>query len=840
MINEQIVTYENYLALPDCDKNEDRLLEILNFLKEINTVEIPIVDISKLFCHVISKFDKDCIERCANDIWRAFLNIKQSAQTISSESSPTTEERILLFLRDLVNEEESVSDKILSDFKKVCEGLERIKYIFILKNQEGKNYFPIGSLLKRVMESYYYLTDLDSNTISTFILAMEMFTLENDIQSKKELAEIVDKYNLEGLKILFKGNQLNRSWKQNLKANNVLVLIDENNNRIYIRCENESYFNASSDIKKEKNSHGNTMAYFVLKDYDESAVFLSLEEILMENTYNVELKLKVIDKIFNEKYYNILVDKPFIKTGNTIDLVNDFSYNDEFIITENNSQKANVDNLFRFGLRRYGLNKIWGNGVDFVIYNTLFRLLSITPISLTKMNTKMLSVTELFQDSVILYWLQNVKDIKNSLLSLINFYFSDVNYIKTKKSFSEKEIKEIYWLPYKFPVRFIVEQINNLCKMQEDNFQISEIEARKTFDGKTNFFQNNKKIPRDKLDDKINDVDEGLYYAFEKNEKFFINEDANPYLKILYSIQQKNEELELKSPLEYTFCNQTYIDLIKEKMSLQEHALLPQDKRWNCDFNSIVSLRILHHLIYNSFDETKWSIFCTLLKKHYEVRYKDVVSSCSFDGDGVLYIPKEARDKCGVLSSINETYIINKSKRDLGLYVNELKEESGLYAINNQKIKKIVFVFDTLQSGTSTKDYLSLFINKGEGSNKSVHKYFSGGREITITELITKNNPEIEILFFYGTHKGEMAIKNFIKDEALLSCATVRILKYIDVLKIDGTQIKELNELYGFTIKKGFYPIIREFNQPKKNIFPDELLDPNNIASLFVKKTEMG
>lgn len=839
MIKEQIITYENYLALPDCDKNKARLLEILDFLKEINTVEISIVDISKLFCHVISKFDKDCIERYVNDIWQAFLNIKQSAQTISSESSPTTEERVLLFLRDLVNEEESVSVKILSDFKAVCEGLERIKYIFILKNEDGKKYFPIGNLLKKVMESYHYLTDLDPNTISTFILAMEMFALENDIQSQEELSAIVDKYNLEGLKILFKGNQLNRSWKQNLKANNVLVLIDENNNRIYIRCEDKSYFNSLSDIKEEKNFYGNTMAYFVLKEYEESAVFLSLEEILIKENYNMELKLKVLDKIFNEKYYNILVDKPFLKTGNTIDLVNDFSYNDEFIITETNFQRANVDNLFRFGLNRYGLNKIWGNGVDFVIYNSLFKLLLISPIPLTKMNTEMSSITGLFQDFVISYWLKNVKDVKSSLLAIIDSYFKEINYIKTKESILQKKIEEIYWLPYKFPVRFVIEQINRLCKMQEDDFQISKIEARKSFGGEIEFFHNSLKIPREKLGEEARDIDEGVYYAFEKNEKFFINEAANYYLKNLYIIQQKNEELGLKSPLEYTFCNQKDIDMIKEKMRLQEQALLPQDKRCECDFDSIASLRILHHLIYNSFDKAKWGIFCVLLKKHYEVCYKDIVS-CSFDEDGVLYIPKEARDKCGVLSSINETYIINKSKRDLGLYVNELKEDSGSYTINNHKIQKIIFVFDTLQSGKSTKDYLSLFLNKSKNLHKSVHKYFCDGREINMTELIKKNNPEIEILFFYGTHEGELAIREFIKDEALLSCSTIRILESIDAVKINDEQINDINKLYNFSIQSDFYPIIREFNQPKKNIFPDELLDSNNIASLFVKKAELG
>ena len=39
-------------------------------------------------------------------------------------------------------------------------------------------------------------------------------------------------------------------------------------------------------------------------------------------------------------------------------------------------------------------------------------------------------------------------------------------------------------------------------------------------------------------------------------------------------------------------------------------------------------------------------------------------------------------------------------------------------------------------------------------------------------------------------------------------------------------------------LKAGNYPIIREFNQPKINVFPEEMLDIEKVFSLFIKKKE--
>lgn len=46
-------------------------------------------------------------------------------------------------------------------------------------------------------------------------------------------------------------------------------------------------------------------------------------------------------------------------------------------------------------------------------------------------------------------------------------------------------------------------------------------------------------------------------------------------------------------------------------------------------------------------------------------------------------------------------------------------------------------------------------------------------------------------------------------------------------------------KIYNHKIKDNFYPLIREFNMPKRSVFPkDEMNHPEWISSIFVLKKE--
>lgn len=843
---EVLVSYDEYLSLPGSETNEQKLLEILESLIEVNSNEIPPTCISSLFCHVVSKFNEEGIKNIAEKIWNAFCNINAVAEHIRTAESSTTEERILLFLRDLVNGEEQVSDKVFEFFTDICGELEEIKYIFILRNEHKKHYFPIGSLLKKVMSSYGELERLDEKIINTFILAMEMFKLEQDLSNIDTLNKIVNDSNLEGLKILFKGNQLITTWKKNLKYNGILVLVDKENHKIYIRSEDKEYFDNLIDndtLLEETNINGKTIAYYLLKDYPENAEFISLNDILTKPECSLDSRLQVIEKIFCKKYYNVLYDKCFIKVDNTINLINNYSNKDSNIVWGNNHQGATPENIFKYGFKNYGLNTLWGNDVDYVMYASLFRLMLLQPLSLKGIISKMNSVTSFYQDALISFWLENINSVDSFLLKLADTYFNDINYISSKNDIKNEKIEDIYWLPYKFPVDFIIRKLNLICDTKEKDFKVIEIEGKKNINDKIEFFYNKQKIENKFLEKSISNSDEQIYYGFKKGKKYYINDKATTFLKVLSNIHQKNKDI--KSKNDFAFCKHLEIKNICEKMQLQKDALIPKQMRYYSDFNTIATLRIIHHVIFNSFDKNKWNIFYKSLEKHQIVSYFEAIENNSFyfDEEGTLYVPKEDRSQCGTLNEIND-YIRDKTRRDLGLYINQLKINDGLYCLDDTEIKKIVFVFDTLQSGTSTKDYLNLFFYPDENSKKKNPKYYCEEKEISLKQIIETNKPKIQILFLYATEEGKQNIKEYLGDHEFLKNAEIICLQNIDVAPVDERFCNSIQEIYDFSDereipKPGFYPIIREFNQPKKNIFPSKLLNPDSIASLFVKKPEL-
>lgn len=843
---EVLVSYDEYLSLPGSETNEQKLLEILESLIEVNSNEIPPTCISSLFCHVVSKFNEEGIKNIAEKIWNAFCNINAVAEHIRTAESSTIEERILLFLRDLVNGEEQVSDKVFEFFTDICGELEEIKYIFILRNEHQKHYFPIGSLLKKVMSSYGELERLDEKIINTFILAMEMFKLEQDLSNIDTLNKIVNDSNLEGLKILFKGNQLITIWKKNLKYNGILVLVDKENHKIYIRSEDKEYFDNLIDndtLLEETNINGKTIAYYLLKDYPENAEFISLNDILTKPEYSLDSRLQVVEKIFCKKYYNVLYDKCFIKVDNTINLINNYSNKDSNIVWGNNHQGATPENIFKYGFKNYGLNTLWGNDVDYVMYASLFRLMLLQPLSLKGIISKMNSVTSFYQDALISFWLENINSVDSFLLKLADTYFNDINYISSKNDIKNEKIEDIYWLPYKFPVDFIIRKLNLICNTKEKDFKVIEIEGKKNINDKIEFFYNKQKIENKFLEKSISNSDEQIYYGFKKGKKYYINDKATTFLKVLSNIHQNNKDI--KSKNDFAFCKHLEIKNICEKMQLQKDALIPKQMRYYSDFNTIATLRIIHHVIFNSFDKNKWNIFYKSLEKHQIVSYFEAIENNSFyfDEEDTLYVPKEDRSQCGTLSEIND-YIRDKTRRDLGLYINQLKINDGLYCLDDTEIKKIVFVFDTLQSGTSTKDYLNLFFYPDENSKKKTPKYYCEEKEISLKQIIETNKPKIQILFLYATKEGKQNIKDYLGNHEFIKNAEIICLQNIDVAPVDERFCNSIQEIYDFSDereipKPGFYPIIREFNQPKKNIFPSKLLNPDSIASLFVKKPEL-
>ena len=102
------------------------------------------------------------------------------------------------------------------------------------------------------------------------------------------------------------------------------------------------------------------------------------------------------------------------------------------------------------------------------------------------------------------------------------------------------------------------------------------------------------------------------------------------------------------------------------------------------------------------------------------------------------------------------------------------------------------------------------------------------------------DNNKIKKLIIYcifGTEKAEEKIKENLEKKGI-DCEIIIVnkLKSGPFDELMGKAVK----LFGVKVNQDIIPVFREFNMPKKSIFPDQLLDdPKKAISLFIRKKEL-
>ena len=236
--------------------------------------------------------------------------------------------------------------------------------------------------------------------------------------------------------------------------------------------------------------------------------------------------------------------------------------------------------------------------------------------------------------------------------------------------------------------------------------------------------------------------------------------------------------------------------------------------------------------------------------------------------ENTLYVPKDGRESDSVLTSIYETYLKTKSARetnDMYKYILELKDDGYYYRDN--RIENIVFLCDNFECGTATIRMLKAYLNidvmgervdekrKVEQVRASRQKYYlreadscDGEDDLSVAQehlnevpleaVIEKNACTIEVHGYYGTERGKGVIEDFLKKHLIKPAVvtyeweiTKHASQIIDEVKIIWPRSNPSDNVY---------TVVREFNMPKMNVFPKEMLkDPGKAICMFVKKDEI-
>lgn len=860
---ESYIKYLNIYTEPKLSKQES--MNILNFIISLKTDAISsnMYLIAELFCGVIGTFEtedikNDMVIKGIMDAFRNIKNIKDLDET-GQEERLNSYLMVLIFLRKLNNMvggefESTVFDKNMhSQFEELSEILESIRVIFRIK-ENSEVVFPLAKLLSEVIsEEKYQIEKLDIPTLNTLLLALEVFDTNDYRIEKNKLTQLIKKCNIRFLKYLENLNvrQIGgNNWKNNFKKNGVLILADIDNNLILIRHESKSYFSNILDvnidsIEDELNSEGNRIASYYEYEYSNDEKLTSFEQIIKDN--DKDMIIEALNLIYNKKNYNVFHEEAFLYEGSTLRVVNPFTKYDKYIIKEPHSHtvlSSSVSAVTKDCISKFYLQIIKENGLNCACIGLICNLLEIHPmdisILLSDLNAKLP-----YQNQIIKNWIKNLDSPEKKLNEIQSKFFSSLRYTSSENDMKNVQFKGLFLYPIEFDVA-LVDLIINMKYKFEDNvtFDFCKVKYILGFNEGEKSIQiegvtpNNDNVIYDDNDDELSD-DEELYVIKTNENKWFVSRYIDFLGKIKLNIENGNKKI-----LNYDIVKNItsiQLDFVKDYMKLHEKALMSHSLN-SISFNSVVKFRLINNILnFKITTSERWQWFLAVLRCHKKVTFENIVDMIEDNSNGVLYVPKEAKESDSVLTSIIDNYLRNEHTRNTDYYHNQLDLVDSEYILRNNKIKKVVILFDTLQSGTSTTRTLDFYFEKygekfiGGHPNRTV-TYYAEDKSVKLIEILRSNKAKLEVKFINGTHEGEEKIKEYFAKldiEAEITCN-----KYIN--SKSGEKLIDLSiKLYGkCKMSEDKYPIIREFNQPKINAFPDEMLNIDRIFALFVQKKE--
>lgn len=787
---------------------------------------------------------------------KSFENIRTLDTNGMQENSKILVFKFLKELHNNILDQEANKDT----FKKMCENIEEIfeeldsiRYVFRIQNEDKTLFFPISYLLFNVLlndEQFY-----DNDTLIYKIrIALEIFKTGEFDDEKNILSQMEKKYNIKLISYMMDASYMivggKEKWKDHLKKNKVICIV-RNQNEVYIRHPSKSYFTENiirdyniDKIQNEKNYNGYNIAYFVEFKLNDNIQLTSIEDILLKNDY--KLKMDLLYLSFNQKYKNIFLENSLCIDQNKIRLVNPFCKNDKYLITLKNQVEIKsryFDKSITEALDVYYQNILIGKELDFMMVGSLIKLLRINCDLSEGCFDNLDKITNDFQNSIILMWLDGLSenDRITSLSKLLSCFGEDVKYVSTYSI----EIKDLKWFAFKLPVNEILKRIlsnDKICIISDASLDmIYRVENRNGVVVKN---KNGEEVDKNEIvcNDEYNEGE-----CLLSDGKYYLDKTLIAAFKIREKISKINQNLnDFSDYIEPKHING--FKQIRDVMNLQKYALLRVGEI-KCDPRSIYNIRILNHLFAHEITIDKQNDFIHMILFHGRTTFKEGCEGLhKLFEPNILVVPKERIDTDNTLSSVYDQYLKFYTKRQTPIHSSSLDLMDNKYYLEGDEIKEIYFLFDTVLSGKQTKDnlinYFPEYKNKfknAENIKDRSQKYICEERTVTIKEIMEKNgiNKVTCVFINYADDcKWEEKVDNFFKTIGLKY--KIEKCKSINFSDVKTKCIFNFAEkIYNHKIKDNFYPLIREFNMPKRSVFPkDEMNHPEWISSIFVLKKE--
>jgi hypothetical protein len=833
--------------------NEDLVIEVMKFISNLLASNIADNEehLGILFYRSVSKLNQDsCSSRMAQIILEAFENIK----AMSIENQKNSELRTIYFLQKLYSKRlgngiELSQANLEEEFKNLLENLEQIRILFKLKISSNISAFPISHLLFDLIKCNDLLGELNYvKTIQTLMLALQIFNSEEYNEEFDCIKNIIEECNLTFASYLLEHSERigGKEWIKNYEKNGVLVLYNPIRKKVLIRSIREDYFNLKlkkeygiTTINSEKNRNKDKIAYYVEYELDVLNHINIFEELKKNN--NFERMYEILSLLIDDQYYNIWTDNSLILFNGKIQAINPFCNEDKFFINKDGEIQSSFENVLQY-IKKFLLNKLVGNGINYLNLGMVLEIEKIERVELSYLDIRNSSICF---NQLIKNWISYCKDKQKSFNDFLRTYTEQLSFVQDKKKFIDKEYEEEFFLPYQIDEQ-ILELLDFNEIIKEKNLRICVCEE--------DFMNGNKKILIKETQEDIssyklqniageeNDIGiDFLAIIDEKNKILYVGEEIKHFYQLLDKIRKTNENM-LSTELLDTV-SEIYINGLSSYMKLHQKAWF--EIHTQVSLESIVRYRLANHLLLFDFNKDKFNRWYKLINKHEKVDYSIISTSTNFDinKNGVLFVLKDRSRAQSTFKYINYEYINSRTSRDkVDLFDPAIdKNEDGVYIVNGEIINEICFVFDVIQYAGATKRTMKYYLDeKSEDDNVHMQIYVSGKRSSIFEVLKVNSKVTVTAYAIYASDEGVNSVNDYLKKSGYEYIEMKREESISSKLDdVDKQLIQDIYKRFAGNVSIDEFLVIREFNQPKHNIVSQELLIPEKICSLFVKRKEI-
>lgn len=803
----------------------------------------------------------------SRSLHNAFLNIRMAYR-----KEKTGAPRIISFLNEIYgkNDTHSLPSHIndeLNEFNELLEDLESIKSLFAIKI-DGERLFPIGNLLSNVLIDEKIKLN-DKQNFRATILALQIFSVIQDKELKQQYLDIAKKYNIEYINYFIDNSPTRiggNNWKSNYERNGVIVLHHQIENKILIRSTNKDYFRNKnvelSEIKEESDSTGSPIGFYYEYSLDIDDRLVSFDDIIKMRKINV--LLNALELIIDYGYYNSFYDKAFVIDNEKITASNIFASNDSYISFANSEEKINGRISLSEPLNKYNLLILKEHVLDCITLGFLVKVVKTFDIDFCTIRQILSSADSNFQNVLLFEILKkiNVCDHTTYLNKIYGIYSEDLKYVANPTNFIVKK----YVDECIYPIA-ISQELLDYTKKQFIKYQpviikkkiikskilfidSSENEIKENFEDYEHCFHDPDAESNEHFIEKMNEI---FALCDKDNKKLLIGEGIHTFYKLVSEINQLNESLipfeTLNNSPALTADN---IHNVMTYMCLHDMALM-EPIRQKVHFEDIAKFRIINNLLCYGILPDKFAQFMKLLTLHDIVKFSEdnISDRLTSKEPNELFVLKDPSRAQSVLKFVFNNYATKFSCRnDYDPFDPIITKISGKYYINGEEIRKITFITDIIESGSSTRCFLRFHLEEPidpnlrgqtfeyidtDGKRKSARV-----REIVEANAHENNEVEISLLALYSSYDGKNELLNNYVSKCGFSIDISNIYEISQ--KQDETSRTLIKSLYGNNpdLVKNMFLVLREFNQTKKNPFPPEMLDPTNIVALFSLKRELS